>query len=422
MTSLAYAALWLFVFSIPWESLTAIGGITFITRITGGLALGIAILSALVSGRVRRWRLFHVAALLFVVWCGSGVLIHGMGQVPRKFLTFVQLFAVVWMIWELAPSKKRVLGLMTAYIFGAYVSAFNTILLYRRESGALRRFAAGDSDPNTLAMILAMAIPMAWYLGMNSERPLFRWVGRAFLPAGVLAIGLTGSRGGMLAGLVGLMIVPLTMTRLSPGKLATAMVLLFISGGLAATYVPDTIVQRLATTGSEVEDASLGGRFKLWVAGVNAFAQQPILGYGTSGFIRAVKPALGSRAQVAHNSYLSVMVEEGLIGFLLYATMLFSVFRALLELPPLERRFTLVLLATVMTAMMPLTFEDHKSVWFVLAALMGFAQAYQDARVGRMLPQTSPRPAARFVPRPVPAVPGQRFVGRFPHLRRDSKA
>jgi hypothetical protein len=69
-----------------------------------------------------------------------------------------------------------------------------------------------------------------------------------------------------------------------------------------------------------------------------------------------------------------VLVEEGLIGFLLYATMFIAVFLSLLRLPPLERRFTLVLLATIGAAMLPLSWDDRKTVWFVLAALVGLAQ------------------------------------------------
>ena len=48
---------------------------------------------------------------------------------------------------------------------------------------------------------------------------------------------------------------------------------------------------------------------------------------------------------------------------------------AVLRLPVLERRFALVLLATLAVAMLPLTWEDHKQVWFILAVLLGMSQA-----------------------------------------------
>ena len=73
---------------------------------------------------------------------------------------------------------------------------------------------------------------------------------------------------------------------------------------------------------------------------------------------------------LAHNSFISVLVEEGLVGLWLYLTMLFSVFSSILRLPRLERRFGLVLLATLVTAMLPLTWEDQKATWFIMAAAL----------------------------------------------------
>ncbi|HEY3118942.1 MAG TPA: hypothetical protein VGK54_19540, partial [Chloroflexota bacterium] len=244
MIKLAYGALWVFVFSLPWEALTTSGGVAIVSRLTGMLALGLALAAALISGRVRRWHLLHTAALLFVIWVGFGLFIAHPQDIPRKFYTFIQLFLMLWMIWELAPSRSRQRGLLTAYVFGAYVAALATIVLSRREAGALHRFAAGGGDPNDLAMTLGLALPMAWYLGMTYRQPLLRWVCRAYLPVGLLAIGLTGSRGGMLASTVALAFVPLSMTKLSAGRMVTAIAMLGISGALAVAYVPKTIVER----------------------------------------------------------------------------------------------------------------------------------------------------------------------------------
>jgi O-antigen ligase len=404
MITLAYVALWVFVFSLPWENFIVIPGLGVISRVFGMVAASLAVLAALVSGKLRRWHLFHFAALSFVIWAGGIMLmVYNPITMPKKFWTFVQLFIVIWMIWELAHTRKRQLGLLTAYILGAYVAALDTIMLYRRDTGGLRRFAAAGGDPNDLAMTLALALPMAWYLGTTYHRPLLRWVYRAYLPVGLVAIGLTASRGGVLAAIVGLLIVPLTITKLSPGRFAIALVVLVLSGSFAVSYIPTKVANRLATTGAEVEDLSLGGRFTIWKAGVNAFVQRPLVGYGTSGFRAAVTPELGHSTQVAHNSFLSVLVEEGLVGFVFYSLMFVAVFLAVLSLPSLERRFALVLLATVVTTMLPLTWEDNKAVWFVLAALLGFTQAPAGAPLSRM--RHAPVRAAPIVRSPMAARP-----------------
>jgi hypothetical protein len=181
MTRVAYLGLWLFVFSLPWDRMLAIPGLSILSRVTGGLALALAIFAVVITGRLRRWHLMHVAAVLFVSWAGCVLLLVNTVEVPDKFWTFVQLVAVVWMTWELATTRDRLYGLFLAYVAGAYVAAAGTMLLYRRHGADLRRFAVGGADPNDGAMLLTLALPIAWYLGIRLRHPALRWACRAYL-------------------------------------------------------------------------------------------------------------------------------------------------------------------------------------------------------------------------------------------------
>lgn len=395
MVSLMYPFLWIFVFSLPWERILLLPGIAIVSRVTGGLAVGFALLTVVLSGRFRRWHAFHVWALLFWLWAGACFLVYHSGdRLPAKYWTYGQLLLVLWMVWELAATEARVRGLFVAYVAGAYVAAFDTLLLFREQADAMRRFAAGGADPNDMAMVLALAIPMAWHLGSSAPSAVVRWLGRAYLPVGVLTIGLTGSRGGMIAATVALLVVPLSMTKLTPGRMISAMIMLVAAGALAVAYVPETTIERLATIGTEVEGGRIGGRGKLWRAGLEAYGQRPITGFGTGHFKSAITPILGPAAQVAHNSFISVLVEQGIVGFTLYMGMLVAVFRSAMKLRGLERRFALVLLATLGTTMLPLTWEDRRVVWATLAMLAGYAEARYRARAGQGWPSTSAAPAA----------------------------
>lgn len=371
MTTVAYAALWLFCFAVPWENIILIPGVGTISKLFGIVAMGFAILAALSSARVRRLQPFHIAALLFVMWAGLGAFyVADEGRGLNKFGTYFQLFLVLWMIWELAGTPRRQLGLLFAYVCGATVAATNTIMVYRSLLGTerySRRFAAEGFDPNDLGMTLALALPMAWYLGMTYKQPLMRWLCRAYIPLGLVAIGLTGSRGALVASLVALLIVPLSVTQLSRARITAAVLLLVVSGVIAVAYIPTTSWERFGTTKSEVEGGTLNDRLFIWKAGMRAFSHQPLMGYGTSGFNWAVHSQ-------PHNAYLAVLVENGFVGFVFYMAMFFTVFTKLLNLPPLERRFTLVLLATLGVAMLPLGWEDRKPVWFILGTLAALSQ------------------------------------------------
>jgi O-antigen ligase len=139
-----------------------------------------------------------------------------------------------------------------------------------------------------------------------------------------------------------------------------------------------------------VEDLSLGGRFEIWKAGMHAFAYRPLAGYGSGAFKRAASPWLGGQQRVAHNSFISILVEQGIIGFLLYSLIFVMVFAGIMKLSGQERRFALILFVTAVISMLPLSWEDSKPVWFILSVLVGLTMV-QDTRVGGAMPQPRPR-------------------------------
>jgi O-antigen ligase len=393
MTNVAYAALWLFCFAVPMENVVVIRGVGTISKLMGIIALLLAVLATVISARVRRLQPFHILAVLFVVLAGLGVF-RSIDE-PRaisKFLTYFQLLLVLWMIWELAPNTQRQRGLLLAYVCGAYVSAFNTFMDYREglhTHKAATRFAAEGFDANDLGMTLALALPMAAYLAVTYRQPLLRWLCRGYLPLGVLAIGLTASRGALIAMIVALLIIPATMTRLSPAKMVGTILVLLVVGTVAVTQIPETTWQRWSTTRREVESGTMNSRLGTWRVALRVFTFKPILGYGTSGFNWAVKGQ-------SHNSYLAILIEQGVVGFILYFGMFVAVFLNVLRLPPLERRFALILMATLGIAMLPLGWDDRKPVWIILAVLSAMTASLKSQTLA---PQAVPRPIAR---RPVP--------------------
>ncbi len=395
MTNIAYAALWLFCLAVPMENVIVIPGFGTISKLMGMVALLLTALATVINARVRRIQTFHILAVLFVVLAGLGVF-RSIDE-PRaitKFITYFQLLLVLWMIWELAPSFQRQRGLLLAYVCGAYVSATSTFMDYREGlhiRKAVARFATGAFDPNDLGMTLALAIPMAWYLAVTERRPLIRWACRAYVPLGVLGIGLTASRGAMIAMLVALLIIPAAMTRLSPAKVVGTILVLAVVGSVAVSYIPETTWKRWSTTKSEVETGTMNSRLNTWRVAVRVFTWKPILGYGTSGFNWAVKGQ-------SHNSYLAILIEQGVVGFILYFGMFVAVVLNVLRLPRLERRFGLILMATLAIAILPLGWDDRKPVWIILAVLSAMTATLNPETFA---PQAIPERIAR---RPVPIV------------------
>jgi O-antigen ligase len=398
MTGIAFAALWFFVFAVPWENVLIIPGVGTISRLIGIIAFGLVLLHVVGTTRVRKLEAFHVIALIFVLWaCAGAFWATDPGRMNLKVQRFIQLLLMIWMLWELATTPQRQRALLMAYVFGAYVAAYKTFGVYYSELGTTNvRFSAPNFDPNDLGMLLALAIPMAWYLGSTLEQPLLRWASRLYIPVGLVAIGLTASRGALLASIVGLCIIPFTLRRISKGLIIASIPLALLSVYLMVSFVPQSSWQRFSTTGTEVTEGSLNERRDIWMAGLQTVQRHPLQGTGPGGFDNSVAPILGSD-HAAHNAFLSVLVEEGLIGLFLFLAMLGIVFVRMWTLPHLEQRFQLILIMALVVAMLPLTWEDRKPVWFIL----GFMVA-QSASMRLVRESTSFRHA--FIPRRAPAI------------------
>jgi hypothetical protein len=52
MSTVAYVAVWIFVFSLPWEGTVVIPGFGVIPKLVGIIAAGLAVMAVVVHGRV----------------------------------------------------------------------------------------------------------------------------------------------------------------------------------------------------------------------------------------------------------------------------------------------------------------------------------------------------------------------------------
>lgn len=368
----AHFFVWLFVFAVPWQNAVFIPGLGTASKVFGIAAMGATVMHILMRGRVRPLVSFHWIALLYLMW----VFLSAFWTIaaPMSFLidikTYVAVLIMLWVVWEATPTHSRLTSLMQAYVLGAYVAVGSTIFNYLTGGGSVRnaqRFAASGFDPNDLGMLLALAIPMAWYISSRSSSGLQRWLNRAYFIFGTLGILLTSSRGALLAGCVALCVIPWTLTHVRAGVKVALVVVVLATTIVAIQFVPQASFERLATTGSQISEGDLNNRLRIWKEGIRLIPTRPILGYGVAGWFPAVGLRIGNVAP--HNTFIAIAVEEGLVGLFLYLCMLVAVLTRLLPLPTFERRVGLIQLATLGVALTPLGWHQHKAAWLVLSLL-----------------------------------------------------
>jgi len=282
--------------------------------------LGFAVLAEMaVSGR--SWRRFHGFDTYIVLWltlafASAFYSIAPMLTLGRAATLLLVYVAVFWAAWRYAGRRgeDRVVELL---LLAGLLVLGGGLLLAPLGGGLVLgvRFSGLMENPNSVGLLTALLMPLA------VERLLSRRRFREYLLVGVMAVGvvLSGSRGGMLATLVGTTYVLWKARKrvFVLGLLASlaAMVLVLMSPReREAEMVVDPYLraETLATG---------GGRVEVWPVAIRMIRQRPLLGHGFGtedllfqSYGYEPESFLEHAGSYLHNSYLGLTAQVGLVG------------------------------------------------------------------------------------------------------------
>jgi putative inorganic carbon (hco3(-)) transporter len=177
-------------------------------------------------------------------------------------------------------------------------------------------------NPNDLATALNLLLPLAALLGLTS-RGLARWF--YFACAGVLALGVvaTFSRAGFLGLLA---CTGVLLWKAGRHQRAWTVLGALVLAGVFLLVVPNGYGDRVGTIFGAAEDktGSADERRELLKRAAWVALHHPVIGVGMGNF-----HIYSIREKVAHNAYLEIAAELGLLGLLAYLGLLWSPFRTL---------------------------------------------------------------------------------------------
>jgi putative inorganic carbon (HCO3(-)) transporter len=351
-------------------------------------------------------------ALLSVYWAEDAG--AGLAAVYRYGLN-VALFLI---IYTAIRTRRNAVWLIAAFLTGAVISALYGIAgpAPLASQYDLDRAGGAGIDSNELAALLvaALALAAAFAAGWRKS-PLVLVSALAVIVCCVAGVFLSLSRGGLIA--LGVALIAAVVFGGRWRTAAAGLALCLALGTVAYFSVVATPEQRERVT--QLDGGT--GRSDIWTVGWRMVEAEPIIGVGAGNFPIAsihflLEPGVILRDEfivdepkVAHNMYLEALAELGIVGLLLFLSVLgFSLASALRA----ARRFMhggdarMELLArAVAVALLGLLAADFfvsdqfsKQLWLLLAlgpALDRIAEA-----------QPSPPPAgpeSRARSRPVPA-------------------
>jgi O-antigen ligase len=163
-----------------------------------------------------------------------------------------------------------------------------------------------------------------------------------------------------------------------------AALLVVACAGIASMpfLIPETSWKRLGTIGEEISHGTLNQRTSVWKAGFDVFREQPLGGVGINAYAPAVQRVLGTPVQpkskngppdvvmlVAHNSFISILVEQGIVGLGIFLALLLSLFLRAFRFSGTLRSLYVISLITWSVGVMDLTWEFRKPSWLLFGLI-----------------------------------------------------
>lgn len=312
--------------------------------------------------------LLGVYALIQVIPFGSYSDASGIASIPRTisldpFATRVTalhifalciFFAAALVFVESASRLRRLATVLT--VFG-FVYAFYAILqsvlsseaiygIYKPKAIPFGSFVNSNDFAAVIVMLVSIPLGLILVGAVPRDKKLLYVVAIALMGVSLL---LSTSRGGLIAMLAVVIVLVILTTRAKGRKnfiLKSALSLLLIVGGIAgAIFVGgETSLSRMAESASELETPpETTNRYHIWKVTTKVIADNMPFGSGIGAYPQAYSKfdTLGGyeRVEQAHNDYLQILADAGIVGLILGGVFLFAFFRQGYEGSRVENTF-----------------------------------------------------------------------------------
>jgi len=260
----------------------------------------------------------------------------GVGALGRYALNALLMLIVVGTLHR----RRDAVGLVTAYVVGATASALYGVLFASDPAGSdsIDRVSGTIGDANELSAALVAGFALCVGLTLVARpSPILRagaWAGAVIC---LLGSFLTLSRGGFVALAMVLVASVVFGGRWRAGAAWIAVLVALSAGFFFAALASPQAVERLT-----VADGGTG-RTDIWTIGWRMVQDQPVLGVGVGNFQTAsihylLEPGGIDRDEfivdsptVAHNTYLHVLAELGIVGLALFLAIILVSLRSALR-------------------------------------------------------------------------------------------
>ncbi len=187
-------------------------------------------------------------------------------------------------------------------------------------------------DENDFGMEMNVAVPVAFFMYQAAPTQRAKLLYVILLGLIVMSVVSTSSRGAFL----GLLAISSYCWFYSPRKMMSLIVGICLAG-LVLIAAPQEYWDRISsiTDDSTMESGTAGQRMFTWGIGWEMFLANPVFGIGQANFPWTIGEYLGGRTwqtkslsgRQAHSLYFTLLPELGLVGVILFGTMIYLNYR-----------------------------------------------------------------------------------------------
>ena len=379
-----------------------------LTKAAGALLAG-SWLATMATRRTSREHLasgapwLTLALLGFVAWSGlSAVWAEDPAAATLSTIRFGLDALLIPIVYWAVRERRHVFWIFAVFVAGAQLSVLWGLTHGREAGGAaaaqVGRLTGANVEANALATLLVVCAVLASALVLAARRSSIART--AALVAALTAMASffgTFSRGGFIA--LGAAIIA---GLVYGGRSRPALVILVVAAALVGSvFLRETTSDAVA----RLTSSNTSGRADIWRLGLRMVKAHPVVGVGSGNYTTAephyllVSPGAIERADllidrplVAHNIYLHVLAEMGVIGLALFLSVLgFSIGAAVRAVSLLRKRgdralevlgrALVVALVGILAADFFASEQYSKQLWLLLAmgpALLAVAQHVPD--------------------------------------------
>ena len=359
-----YRALYLIALAIPFGSLFEIGIGPITVGVTEAL-LGLMLVAWLANHIALREAAIHVPPLAVLVLVFVGVALYSLPNATslplaaKELAKWLEVAAVVVFVANAVPSRQTrpiVCSLLAAGLLQALLGAYQFLTQSGPEGfvlhGRFMRAYGTFEQPNPYAGYLGLVAPLALAIALGLLAPRggasssqtgeprirsrwLEWFSLGTLALVSIAIGMSWSRGAWLGFTAAVVVVSTAQSRRARLIFGALVAIILLAGLMAGTAaLPAPVVERLTSflpfigapdiAAIEITDQNYAALERLahWQSALDMWQDHPWLGVGFGNYAAAYAqyalPKWPMALGHAHNYYLNVAAETGLLGLVAY--------------------------------------------------------------------------------------------------------